>query len=31
MDGFGGMNERTEQAALFRMTKAGVTTVSVMT
>jgi len=31
LDASGGMSERTEQAALLRMTKAGVTTVSVMT
>jgi|SRR5215469_6731623 len=31
VDACGGMSERTEQAALQRMTKAGVTTVSVMT
>ncbi len=31
LDACGGMNERTEQAALFRMNKAGATTVSVMT
>ncbi len=30
-DACGGMSERTEQAALLRMTKAGATTVSVMT
>jgi isochorismate hydrolase len=31
LDACGGVNERTEQAALLRMTKAGATTVSVMT
>ncbi len=31
LDACGGMNERTEQAALLRMAKAGATTVSVMT
>lgn len=31
MDACGGMSERTEQAALLRMAKAGATTVSVMT
>ncbi len=31
LDACGGMSERTEQAALLRMTKAGATTVSVMT
>lgn len=31
VDACGGMSERTEQAALLRMTKAGATTVSVMT
>jgi nicotinamidase-related amidase len=31
LDACGGMSERTEQAALFRMAKAGATTVSVMT
>jgi nicotinamidase-related amidase len=31
LDACGGMSERTEQAALLRMSKAGVTTVSVMT
>lgn len=31
LDACGGMSERTEQAALMRMTKAGATTVSVMT
>jgi isochorismate hydrolase len=31
MDACGGMSERTEQAALLRMSKAGATTVSVMT
>ena len=31
LDACGGMSERTEQAALLRMNKAGVTTVSVMT
>ncbi len=31
LDACGGMSERTEQAALFRMSKAGATTVSVMT
>jgi hypothetical protein len=31
LDACGGMSERTEQAALIRMTKAGATTVSVMT
>jgi nicotinamidase-related amidase len=31
LDACGGMSERTEQAALLRMAKAGVTTVSVMT
>lgn len=31
MDACGGMSERSEQAALFRMAKAGATTVSVMT
>jgi len=30
LDACGGMSERTEQAALLRMTKAGATTVSVM-
>jgi hypothetical protein len=31
LDACGGMSERTEQAALMRMTKAGATMVSVMT
>jgi nicotinamidase-related amidase len=31
MDACGGMSQRTEEAALLRMAKAGVTTVSVMT
>ena len=31
LDACGGMSERTEQAALLRMAKAGATTVSVMT
>lgn len=31
LDACGGMSERTEQAALLRLAKAGVTTVSVMT